>query len=99
QEMSAHELRRSRPIECPRDTDCQIDCAVESHRGVNQFVGAQDMRSHHAQALDCIAAIEWGLTERVWHDEDVKLLQTIPLKERRDHLVWIEREACIRKIM
>jgi hypothetical protein len=61
------------------------------------------------RALACIDAIEWGLTERVYiernkqaqvcfHDENQKLLR-IPLKERRDHPVWIQREDCIRKIM
>jgi hypothetical protein len=58
----------------------------------------------------CVEALRWGLSERVylerdkqarscWRDEDVKLLITISARERRDHPVWIKREACIRATM
>jgi hypothetical protein len=55
-------------------------------------------------------AILWGLSERVfgervkkaqlcWIDDDRKVLQAMPKKERRDHPLWIKRETCIRNIM
>jgi len=61
--------------------------------------------------FSCAEAVRWGLSERAygererqtrtscWRDEDTKLLLTIPTKQRRDHPVWLKREACIRNIM
>jgi hypothetical protein len=77
-----------------RDNDAEQLC---SKRGV------QDFR--------CGEALRWGLSERVylerdkqgrticWHDEDQKLLLSIPTRERRDHPVLINRETCIRNMM
>jgi hypothetical protein len=63
-----------------------------------------------ADSYDCEEALKWGLSERVYRerstkarecqlDEDQKILLATPLKERRDHPLWIKRETCIRKIM
>jgi hypothetical protein len=59
----------------------------------------------------CREALRWGLSQRVYRereekargcsldDEDKKLLQAMPMKERRDHPLLIKRETCIRNIM
>jgi hypothetical protein len=59
---------------------------------------------------DCGEPILWGLSERLyrersnkargcWLDEETSILQTLPKKGRRDHPLWIKREACIHNIM
>jgi hypothetical protein len=66
-------------------------------------------KDHTHDWLNCRDAIEWGLTERVYierykqtrvcsRDENETLLR-IPVRERRDHPLFIQREDCIRKIM
>jgi ATP-dependent protease ClpP protease subunit len=59
----------------------------------------------------CGEPILWGLSQLVYRersekaracrldDDNTKLLQAMPKKERRDHPLWIKRETCIRNIM
>jgi hypothetical protein len=59
---------------------------------------------------DCREALLWGLSEpvyrerskqtsRCWVDDDMAILQAIPIRERRDHPLWMKKEACMRSIM
>ena len=59
---------------------------------------------------DCREALLWDLSEpkyrerskqtsQCWVDEDTMILQAIPVRERRDHPLWMKKEACIRKVM
>jgi hypothetical protein len=59
---------------------------------------------------DCREALLWGLSDSVyrerskqtiqcWVDDDTTILQTIPIRERQDHPLWIKKEACIREVM
>jgi hypothetical protein len=59
---------------------------------------------------DCREALLWGLSEpayrerskqtsQCWVHDDTAILQAIPIRERRDHPLWMKKEACIRKVM
>jgi hypothetical protein len=59
---------------------------------------------------DCREALLWGLSEpeyrerfkqtsQCWVGDDTVILQAIPIRERRDHPLWMKNEACIRKVM
>jgi hypothetical protein len=62
--------------------------------------------------LDCIQAKEWGLSESVYIERwkqtkqcypDIenqnRELNSVKRKTRRDHPIWLRREACVQKIM
>jgi hypothetical protein len=64
-----------------------------------------------SRRLTCEEAIKWGLSERVYEqrqqkvsvcglrDDEAKIADAVPTKERRDHPIWVRAENCARKIM
>ena len=59
---------------------------------------------------DCREALRWDLSEpeyrerskrtsQCWVDDDATILRSIPIRERRDHPLWIKKETCIRNVM
>jgi hypothetical protein len=65
-----------------------------------------------SQFLMCYEARMWGLSERVYRerqqkvsracvlrDDEGKIIDAIPRRDRKDHPIWIRMESCVRNIM
>jgi hypothetical protein len=67
--------------------------------------------SDTSQLFSCMEAKKWGLSERVYRereanattcaplDDEIKILDNIPKKQRRDHPFFIRAETCKRNVM
>jgi hypothetical protein len=65
-----------------------------------------------SQFLTCYEARMWGLSDRVYQerqekasrscrlsDDEAKIVDAIPRRDRKDHPIWIRMESCVRGIM